>query len=207
MFKIIKSGGWIMLPIFLCAFAATLIIIERILYFADLKKRDGILFQMVRSFIRNRDFVSAENMCAKNGTPASAVLHKLIHCRSYSVADLKEAVLTETTRQIPHLERFLSPLAVIANVSTLLGLLGTVTGNIRAFGILGAAGTMGNPALLAGAIAEALVTTAAGLTVSIPAIIFHNYFTHKANRCIAAIETEVSDLLMMVQGRDIRNET
>ena len=186
MFKIIKSGGWIMLPIFLCAFAATFIIIERILYFADLKKRDGILFQMVRSFIRNRDFVSAENMCAKNGTPASAVLHKLIHCRSYSVADLKEAVLTETTRQIPHLERFLSPLAVIANVSTLLGLLGTV---------------------LAGAIAEALVTTAAGLTVSIPAIIFHNYFTHKANRCIAAIETEVSDLLMMVQGRDIRNET
>ena len=92
MFKIIKSGGWIMLPIFLCAFAATFIIIERILYFADLKKRDGILFQMVRSFIRNRDFVSAENMCAKNGTPASAVLHKLIHCRSYSVADLKEAV-------------------------------------------------------------------------------------------------------------------
>ena len=79
---------------------------------------------------------------------------------------------------IPRYEHFLTPLGTIANISTLLGLLGTVTGNIKAFGVLGAGGTMGDPALLAGAIGEALVTTVAGLVVSIPALIFYNYFSH-----------------------------
>lgn len=201
MIKILQSGGILMIPIFLCAFAVTFIIIERFIYFTHLHRRDPILYKRIRGLIEGRDFSAAENLCTEAGTPTAIVLKKLIQCRAYSTVDLKETALAELARQTPKLERFLTSLGTIANISTLLGLLGTVTGNIGAFGVLGEAGTMGNPALLAGAIAEALVTTASGLGVSIPAIIFHNYFASRTNRIILDMEAEVSDLVMLVQGR------
>ena len=76
----------------------------------------------------------------------------------------------------------------------LLGLLGTVTGNISAFGVLGEGASMGNPALLAGSIAEALVTTASGLVISIPALIFHNYFVAKVDKTLSEMETSITEL-------------
>ena len=104
---------------------------------------------------------------------------------------------------IPKLEHLITPLGTIANIATLLGLLGTVTGNIKAFGVLGAGGTMGDPALLAGAIAEALVTTVAGLSISIPSLIFHNYFVSKVNRCIVEMEAHVTSMMLKLSGRII----
>ncbi|MBQ8211970.1 MAG: MotA/TolQ/ExbB proton channel family protein, partial [Treponema sp.] len=89
----------------------------------------------------------------------------------------------------------------IANISTLLGLLGTVTGNIKAFGVLGAGGTMGDPALLAGAIAEALVTTVAGLCVSIPSLIFNNFFISQVNHKIIEMQTIVTQIIFKVLGK------
>jgi len=83
----------------------------------------------------------------------------------------------------------------------LLGLLGTVTGNIKAFGVLGGGGTMGDPSLLASAIAEALVTTVAGLCVSIPSVIFHNYFVSRVNRRLVEMEARVTSVLLRLTGR------
>ena len=83
----------------------------------------------------------------------------------------------------------------------MLGLLGTVTGNIKAFGVLGAGGTMGDPTLLAGAIAEALTTTVAGLCVSIPSVIFHNFFVSRVNRRIVEMESRVTEVLLKLSGR------
>lgn len=102
---------------------------------------------------------------------------------------------------VPDYEHFLTPLGTIANISTLLGLLGTVTGNIKAFGILGAGGTMGDPALLAGAIGEALITTVAGLVVSIPSVIFYNYFVSRVNRRVSEMESEVTNIVIKLSGR------
>ena len=79
--------------------------------------------------------------------------------------------------------------------------MGTVTGNIKAFGVLGAGGSMGDPALLAGAIAEALVTTVAGLIVSIPSVIFHNYFVSRVNRRIVEMEAHVTSVVLKLTGR------
>jgi biopolymer transport protein ExbB len=95
----------------------------------------------------------------------------------------------------------LTPLGTIANIATLLGLLGTVTGNIKAFGVLGNGGSMGDPSLLAGAIAEALVTTVAGLCVSIPSVIFHNYFVSRVNRRVVEMEARVTSVLLRLTGR------
>ena len=92
-------------------------------------------------------------------------------------------------------------ITAISGLSTLLGLLGTVTGNIKAFGVLSSGASMGDPAALAGAIAEALLTTAAGLCVSIPAFIFHNYFVSRVNRRIAEMESMVTSALLRLSGR------
>ena len=72
---------------------------------------------------------------------------------------------------------------------------------MKAFGVLGAGGTMGDPALLAGAIGEALVTTVAGLCVSIPSLIFHNYFVSRVNRRIADMQAVITEVLLKIKGR------
>ena len=120
--------------------------------------------------------------------------------RELDETNLKDVVETEMEAVIPQYEHFLTILGTIANISTLLGLFGTVTGNIKAFGVLGSGASMGNPAVLAGAIAEALVTTAAGLFVAIPSMIFSNYFTRRVNKEIVQLESSVTEVVLKLTG-------
>ena len=196
MLSVLKSGGILIIPIILCGFIATFIVIERIFYFLSIRKQDKLLYSQINPLLERREFSTALDVCNSYETPTAQVVGKALAFRNYSPDDIKDAVMTESTRQIPRLEKFLTSLGTIANISTLLGLLGTVTGNIRAFGVLGAGGTMGNPAILAGAIAEALVTTASGLVVSIPALIFHNFFVSRANRIILDMENTVTEMIL-----------
>jgi len=190
-----------MIPIFLCGIIGTFIIIERCYYFFSIKKRDAVLMLKLNDAMLKKDFQSAEVCCVEAGTPAAQVIKKALECRRWPETDLKEAVSVEMEAVVPQFEHLLTPLGTIANISTLLGLLGTVTGNIKAFGVLGSSGAMGNPALLAGAIAEALLTTAAGLSISIPALVFHNYFVSRVNRRITEMESEVTSVLVRLAGR------
>ncbi|MFW5812593.1 MAG: MotA/TolQ/ExbB proton channel family protein, partial [Alkalispirochaetaceae bacterium] len=103
--------------------------------------------------------------------------------------------------EIPRMERFLTSLGTIAHVSPLLGLLGTVTGNIQAFGVLGSGGVVGgDPSILAQGISEALITTAAGIIVSVPAVAFYNYLVSKVNHSIIRLENRVSELVFFLKG-------
>jgi biopolymer transport protein ExbB len=203
MFETIKSGGLIMIPLFICGIIATYIIIERCIYFYKIKKSDVQLMNSVNASLANRDYESCSSACVMSGTPLAQVIKKALDYRRYDEADVKELVEAEMDFVIPKLEHLITPLGTIANIATLLGLLGTVTGNIKAFGVLGAGGTMGDPALLAGAIAEALVTTVAGLSISIPSLIFHNYFVSKVNRCIVEMEAHVTSMMLKLSGRII----
>ncbi|ULQ60555.1 MotA/TolQ/ExbB proton channel family protein [Brucepastera parasyntrophica] len=201
MLSILISGGPVMIPIILCAVIATVIIIERLLFFHSVKKGQRDLMPRLRSAIDKGHFEEAAAICDTVDSPLSRLMKTGISYREYSESSIKEAVMNQANREIPRFEKFLSTLGTIANIATLLGLLGTVTGNIQAFGVLGDMGTMGNPAVLAGAIAEALVTTAAGLVVSIPAIIFYNYFISEMNRMITEMESSVSDLVLLLVGK------
>ncbi len=201
MFAIIKSGGIMMIPIILCAVAATFIIIERCVYFSSVKKRDAKLKQELNHALETRDFSAAEVSCIAAGTPTGQVIRKALSSRKLQEADAKEVIESEMEAVVPQFEHLLTLLGTIANISTLLGLLGTVTGNIKAFGILGQGGTMGNPAILAGAIAEALVTTAAGLFVSIPSVVFHNFFVSRVHHCVTDMETEVTEIMLKLSGK------
>ncbi len=201
MFELLLKGGPVMIPIGLCALAATVIIIERLLFFRAVNRDDSRLLTAVRPVIARGGFEEAASLCDKSESPLARLLRAGIEYRGLSEGDVKEAVMNAANREVPRLERFITALGTIANISTLLGLFGTVTGNIRAFGVLAASGAMGNPALLAGAIAEALVTTATGLAVSIPAAIFYNYFVTRANKTIVEMESSVGDLVLVIVAR------
>lgn len=197
----ILSGGIIMLPIILCGVIATFIIIERCYYFYVTKKRDLKLMYDLNSLIDSRCFDDAIETCKNCQTPTAVAAKKAIECRNWEERDLKDAVEAEMSSVVPRYEHLLTPLGTISNIATLLGLLGTVTGNIKAFNVLGS-GTTGDPAALAGAIAEALVTTVAGLVVSIPSLIFYNYFTSRMNRRICEMEGNITNLVIRLLGRN-----
>ena len=201
MLETLKSGGILLIPIILCGVLATFIIVERCIYFASIKKRDAKLMKNINSSIEVGDYEACAVACTEADTPMAQVIKKAIDCRRYEERDIRDLVEAEMDFVVPRFEHFITPLGTIANISTLLGLLGTVTGNIKAFGVLGAGGSMGDPALLAGAIAEALVTTVAGLCVSIPSVIFHNYFTSRVNRRIVEMEAHVTSVVLKLTGR------
>lgn len=206
MFSILVSGGPVMIPIAICAIIATVIILDKIMFFTAIKKGQRDLLPRIRASIDKGHYDEAAAICDTVDGPVSRLLKTGISYRGYSESDIKEAVINQSSREIPKLERFLSTLGTIANISTLLGLLGTVTGNIQAFGVLGGMGSMGNPSVLAGAISEALVTTASGLIVSIPAIIFYNYFIAEVNRIVTEMEASVSDLVLLLVSERKKNE-
>ena len=194
MFDVLKSGGILMIPILLCGVFATFIIIERIVFFVSLKKKEANFWEKVKEPLNKKLYGEVLEICREEDLPIASVVEKAVYFRNTPVSIQKEAVNTEIDKQVPKLEKFLTSLGTIANISTLLGLLGTVTGNISDFGVLGAGASMGNPALLAGSIAEALVTTASGLVISIPALVFHNFFVSKVDKMISNMETSVSEM-------------
>lgn len=206
MLAILVSGGPVMIPIGLIALIATVIIIERLMFYTAIKKSEKDLLPRIKSTIDKGHYDEAEAICDTIESPISRLMKTGISYRDYSEVAIKEAVMNQANREVPRLERYLSTLGTIANISTLLGLLGTVTGNIKAFGVLGNMGMLGNPALLASAIAEALVTTAAGLIVSIPAIIFYNYFIAEVNRMVTQMESSVSDLVLLLVAEKKKHE-
>ena len=200
MFNLIKSGGILIIPIILCGIAATYIIIERLLYFKNLRKADGVLKEQLKEVLLKKDYDAVQALCIAAETPFAQVVRKAVPVRTLEDSYLKEIVETEMEAVIPQYEHSLTLLGTIANISTLLGLFGTVTGNIKAFGVLGAGASMGNPAVLAGAIAEALVTTAAGPFVAIPSMIFSNYFTRLVNKEIVILESSVTEVVLKLTG-------
>ena len=194
MFSVLKSGGILMIPIVLCGIFATFIIIERIIYFISLKKKSVLFREKIAEPLKLKNYGEVLEICKSEDIPEAAVIGKAVYFRNTPISVQKDAVNAEIDKQVPKLEKLLTSLGTIANISTLLGLLGTVTGNISAFGVLGEGASMGNPALLAGSIAEALVTTASGLVISIPALIFHNYFVAKVDKTLSEMETSITEL-------------
>ena len=194
MFSVLKSGGILMIPIVLCGIFATFIIIERIIYFISLKKKSVLFREKIAEPLKLKNYGEVLEICKSEDIPEASVIGKAVYLRNTPISVQKDAVNAEIDKQVPKLEKFLTSLGTIANISTLLGLLGTVTGNISAFGVLGEGASMGNPALLAGSIAEALVTTASGLVISIPALIFHNYFVAQVDKILSEMETSITEL-------------
>lgn len=201
MLALLDRGGLIMYAILGLSIIAVAIVVERLLYLQKIKGDEGPLLARLKSTLEKSHFDEALSICEANPTPFANLMKVAIEHRHYSEESIKDAITDAANMEIPRLERYLSFLGTIAHIAPLLGLLGTVTGNIRAFGVLGefeAAG--GNPALLAQGISEALLTTAAGLVVAIPSIIFYNYLVSRVNHMIIRIENRVTELVLLIKG-------
>jgi biopolymer transport protein ExbB len=201
MWDVLVSGGPVMIPICGSALLATVIIIERMLYFRRLSKNESIILLRLSSVVEKDRFEEALAICDTYPSPFSDLVKAGIEHRQYGEDKIKEAIMDAANSAIPKMERYFNALGTVANIATLLGLLGTVTGNIRAFGVLSQSGDIGNPARLAGAIAEALITTAAGLIVSIPTVIFYNYFVARTNKIIIKLESVATELVIKLGGK------
>lgn len=201
MLALLDRGGLLMYAILVLSVIALAIVIERLLYLKKIKGDEGPLLARLKSALEKSHFDEALSICEANPTPFANLMKVAIEHRHYSQESIKDAITDAANLEIPRMERYLSFLGTIAHIAPLLGLLGTVTGNIRAFGVLGefeAAG--GNPALLAQGISEALLTTAAGLVVAIPSIIFYNYLVSRVNHMIIGLENRVTELVLLIKG-------
>ncbi len=200
MLEIIEAGGWLMWPILACSVLATAIVCER---FWSLRSKRIIpphLVTEVWRLYRQGELDAARLRQLQSSSPLGAILAAGLANHRYGREVMKEAI-EDVGRQMAHeLERFLDLLGTIASVSPLLGLLGTVMGMIKVFSAITAAG-VGDPKVLAGGISEALITTAAGLSVAIPALIFHRHFQAKVIDLVLRMENESLRFIEIMHSR------
>jgi biopolymer transport protein ExbB len=192
--EIILSGGWLMVPILACSAIAMAIILER---FWTLRTNSVIppeLGEQVQAWALSRKLEEAHVAALAENSQLGRILAAALRNRSRSRDIIKESV-EDTGRHVIHdLERYLNTLGTIAGISPLLGLLGTVIGMIKVFSSILAHG-VGDANVLAGGISQALITTAAGLSVAIPAFFFFRYFTGRVERLVVEMEQQAISLI------------
>ncbi|MDY6890652.1 MAG: MotA/TolQ/ExbB proton channel family protein [Pseudomonadota bacterium] len=203
MFELIVAGGWLMLPILACSVLALAICLERLLVLRPQKVTPpGLLAQVwesTRSGALNPEYMAA----IRQGSPLGRILVAGLNNARHGREIMKESIQEEASHVVHELERFLNPLGTIAAITPLLGLLGTVIGMIKVFTEIMLQGT-GNAGVLAGGISEALITTAAGLSVAIPALVMHRYFQRQIDSLVLTMEQESIKLVEAIHGdRDV----
>jgi biopolymer transport protein ExbB len=201
MLDILEKGGIIMWIIMFLSVIAAVLIIERLFYFRRIRVDEEKMINRLKSTLKKGHFDEALSICENNPSPITNLMKVGIEHRGYSAETIKETILDAANLEIPKMEKHLPALGTITHIAPLLGLLGTVTGNISAFGVLGKLGSVGDPGLLAKGISEALLTTAAGLIVAIPAIIFYNYLVNKVNHSIIRMENRANELVLLLGGK------
>ncbi|AHE98872.1 MotA/TolQ/ExbB proton channel family protein [Thioalkalivibrio paradoxus] len=200
MLEIVKAGGWLMVPILLCSVIAMAIVLERLWSLRRSRVVPGGLLLTVWEQTRGSGpggEVQLQRLRARS--PLGQVLAAGLAAQNHSREVMKETI-EETGRRVAHeLERFLNTLGTIAMITPLLGLLGTVVGMIEVFTVITDVG-VGSPRDLAGGISQALVTTAAGIGVAIPTLIFHRYFRGRVDELVLEMEMEAVKLVEVIHG-------
>ncbi len=199
MLELVQAGGWLMYPILLCSAIAMGIIAERLWTLQKRKVIPEKLMNGIWTLLRNDKLTDKHIQEIENGSPLGKVLAAGLINRHLSRELVRESI-EETGRFVAHeMERFINALGTISTIAPLLGLLGTVIGMIKVFTTITAVG-VGDPATLAGGISEALITTAAGLTVAIPTVIFHRYLKRKIDELVMSMEQEAMKLVEVLHG-------
>jgi biopolymer transport protein ExbB len=197
--EIVQSGGWLMVPILLCSVIAAAISVERLWTLQRSRITPKTLLAQVWGSVKNDELDAQKMRDLRSSSPLGQVLAAGISNARRGREIMKEAMI-EAAGQVSHdMERYLTSLGIIASISPLLGLLGTVVGMIKVFSALMLEGA-GNANVLAGGISQALITTAAGLSVAIPALMFHRFFVRRVAELVVTMEQEASKLVDIMQG-------
>lgn len=190
MYDILMAGGWLMLPLVLCSIAVVAIALER--YWALLPTNilpKNLTAEVWHQYKDQGQLSNDKLRSLRNSSPLGHILAAGIANASHGRDTVKESMEAAASQVLHDLERFLTALGVIATIAPLIGLLGTVTGMIDVFAAIVTEGTS-DASLLAGGISKALITTAAGLSVAIPATMLDRYFGRRIESIAVSLEKE-----------------
>ncbi len=196
--SILKNGGPLMIPLLLCSIFAIGIILEKLIYFSSIKIDIQQFKTNVFEQIKNNKINAALDICDQYQSPVAKIFKAGIIKFGAGRAEIKEHIEDSSLFEIPKLESRLGALATIAQVCPLIGLLGTVIGIISCFytiQVKTAAFSPITPGDMSGGIAQALITTAAGLLIAIPAHVAYNYFVHRINHITTEMERAATELV------------
>ncbi|EON92822.1 MotA/TolQ/ExbB proton channel family protein [Marinobacter lipolyticus SM19] len=199
MFELLKAGGILMVPIVACSILALAIILERFWTLRPSRVAPAQTINELWRWIKKKELNGRKLKALQGSSPLGRILAGGLMNAKHGREIMKESIEHEASQVIHDLERFLNPLGTVATITPLLGLLGTVIGMIKVFAEIQLAG-VGNAGNLAGGISEALITTAAGLSVAIPALIGHRYFIRRVDELVVGMEQEAIKLVEVVHG-------
>jgi biopolymer transport protein ExbB len=197
-FEIIASGGFTMYILILCSVISVAVIIERMIYYTSRSKLSRVsLMDHIRKECARGQMLNAAGFCKNIDTPAARVALAGLNLYGHDEKLISNAMEREITVETIKLERFTGIVGTIGGTAVYIGLLGTVIGIMRAFSDIAKAGSGGMDVVTIG-IAEALVCTAAGLLVAIPAVICYNWFSRKIDTFIVDMELAASELVDLI---------
>ena len=209
MWDVIQRGGPIIYIIILCSVLAFAVVLERIYHLRRAKIDTRDFMTKVAEKLKRNKIMEAIEMCNITPGPIAHIMKAGILKHDRPRAEIREAIEDAGLHEVPRLEKNLGVLATIAHIAPLLGLLGTVTGMVRAFQIIQEKATSlypVNPGDLAGGIWEALITTVAGLSVAIPTFVAYNYLVSRVDGFVLDMEKSATDLLNVLTLRTDKYE-
>ncbi len=205
LWNIVADGGPLMIPIAICSLLLVAFVLERSI---SLRRGRVIPRPFVKRFLKQLadgelDRETALALCEESGSPVANVFAGAVRKWGRPAVEVEQAIIDNGERATNGLRRYLRVINGVATVTPLLGLLGTVVGMIRAFNNLATADALGRPELLAEGISEALLTTAAGLSVAIPALIFYLFFVSRVDRLIIDIDAMGQDVVNAISAEQL----
>lgn len=199
MYELIVTGGWLMIPIVLCSIVSLGITVERFWTLRQEKVAPRHLVAQIWHLQKNKQLDAERISILRKSSPLGRVLAAGLFNMNHAREVMKESIEDTGRQVVQELERYLNTLGTIASITPLLGLLGTVIGMIKVFAAITSHG-VGDAGVLAGGISEALLTTAAGLSVAIPSLMFYRYFRGRVDSLVLKMEEEALKLIEVIHG-------
>lgn len=199
LFEIFLQGGLIMWFILATSVLGLAVVIDRFIVIRRAKINVPAFMIKLRGLIKKNDISGAVSVCMEEKSPIANIIRKGLKKYKFGHNRVKESIENAGKQEVNKLEKGLSILATVAGIAPLLGFLGTVTGMISAFMTIEDLAGSANPSDLAGGIWEALLTTAFGLIVGIPAFAFYNYFVNGVKKLVGDMETVANDVVDTLQ--------
>lgn len=192
--ELMQKGGVLMYPIFVLSVISLAIFLERLITIRAAKYAPKDFTEKIKQALDEKNTEEAIAMCESNGSALANVCRDILTNLDLPLQRLMETAEESGRYQAASLTRFLSSLQAIASIAPLMGLLGTVLGMIKTFIVIGQQG-VGNAQALAGGISEALITTAAGLSVAIPTVVFYYIIRFRSRRVTTELERSTSEII------------
>jgi biopolymer transport protein ExbB len=207
MLEMLSKGGVLVIPILLCSILVPAIFLERIIRYAVNQSRGKDIENRVAELMQQNEVDAARRVSQQSNSPMGRVLERAIDAKDLENDVLESVIVNAVENEARDLSSYLQTLATVGNIAPLLGLLGTIIGMIKAFMVIQEMGGKVNAAVLAGGIWEAMLTTALGLMVALPAMVAHSYLVARVDTCEARLQNGAVLFLKAIAKRAVPDES